>query len=174
MLWWDQFLNVYSFNSMPHMSQSLWGLFLTPSHVESAPAFSHLNQHDEWLKYKMQYQGCRRSGQNGGAGVPELTSSLRHQTTPTYRATLVGTYLKTSRKEFPQQKQEAGHRRQPAKDKHHLPRVHSSCQHRRRTRAAHTDVTLHHVTLMTRGAFAVDPHKMYPTWGYFSKIGKCD
>lgn len=112
---------------MPHMSQSLWGLFLTPSHVESAPAFSHLNQHDEWLKYKMQYQGCRRSGQNGGAGVPELTSSLRHQTTPTYRATLVGTYLKTSRKEFLQQKQEAGHCRQPAKDKHHLPRVHSSC-----------------------------------------------
>lgn len=49
------------------------------------------------------------------------------KTTPTYRATIVGTYLKTSRKEFPQQKQEAGPPSQPVKDKHHPPHVHSSC-----------------------------------------------
>lgn len=49
------------------------------------------------------------------------------KTTTTYRATIVGTYLKTSRKEFPWQKQEAGPRSQPVKDKHHLPHVHRSC-----------------------------------------------
>ena len=60
--------------------------------------------------------------------VPELTSSLRNQNhNYLYRATIVGTYLKTSRKEFPWQKPEAGPRSQPVKDKHHLPHVHRSC-----------------------------------------------
>lgn len=53
---------------MPHVSQSLWGLFLTPSHVGSAPAFSHLNQHEEWLKCRIRDVG--EVAKIGGAGSP--------------------------------------------------------------------------------------------------------
>ena len=86
--------------------------------------------------------------------VPELTSSLR----PPNHTYLESNYcwdLSEDQRKRVSTAKTGGRASQPTSQgqaTYHMSTV--AAHHQRRTRAAHTDVTLYHVTLMTRGAFA--------------------